>query len=316
MKKLWLAVALLLSWQTVGMSGGPVEPVKIATFAGTTGLAMVKLMEGDAIAGLPCNYQVFKNPDPVLGKLIAGELDLAGLPTNMAAILYNKGVEIEVLSIIGWGVMYVVSSDPAIKDWSDLKGKEIYVSSKGAVSDLLFQYLASKNGLSGEDLKIQYVASAVEIAQLTAAGKAAITVLPEPWVTEVLEKNPRVKVALDCQKEWKRVEKRGLTYPQTCVVVRKKFAREHPEFVKEFRKELAKSIKWLGRKPEEGGVLAEKYVQVPAVAVQKGWSRCNLKYADAFKVRTEIDLFLERLGQFAKDAVGGKTPDEGFYYRP
>lgn len=317
MKKFLVMLVLLVIILPSTGGAETAEPVKVAALAGTTGLAMVRLMEQPAIGGYPCNFQVYKSPDLVLGKLIAGEVDIAGLPTNMASILYNKGVEIQLVSIIGWGVMYVVSTDSDLKSWKDLKGKEIYLSSKGAVSDILFQYLAGKNGLNAEqDFKIQYIASAVEIAQLAASGKVSTAVLPEPWVTEVLEKNPRMKIVLDCQKEWKRVERQTVTYPQTCVVVQKKFAREHPEVLKGFLKELDQSIQWLNHNSKAGGVLAEKYVQISATAVEKGLPRCNLKYASALKARLAVNRFLERLGEFSKESIGGKVPDEGFYYQP
>ena len=68
--------------------------------------------------------------------------------------------------------------------------------------------------------------------------------------------------------------------------------------------------------PKAAGVLGEKYVQIAPLAVEKGLVRTNLKYNDAFKVRLEIGRFLERLVEFAPESVGGKVPDEGFYYQP
>ena len=317
MKKLFALLFLFVLLIPSFAFGDSPQNIRVATLSGTTGLAMVKLMEKPSIGGVPVTFDVYNNPNLVMAKLIAGEVDIAGLPTNMAAILYNKGVGIQLGAIVGWGVMYVVSSDPAIKKWSDLKGKEVYVASKGAISDILFQYLVTKNGLNpGVDLKIQYIASAVEIAQLAASGKITTAAMPEPWVTETLEKNPNLKIALNYQKEWQRIEKKGLTYPQTCIVVSKKFATEHKEILNKFLKELQSSIGWIKRYPSEGGALAEKYIQIPAIDIVKGLSRCNLKYTDAVKVRTETDQFIQKLLEFYPDAVGGKAPDETFYYQP
>lgn len=300
----------------IGMANTP-GTMRVASLTGNVGLAMVKIMEQPILDKVTVNFEIFQSPDPVLGKLITGEVDAAGLPTNVAAMLYNKKVDIQVAAIIGWGVMYVVSGDPKIKDWQDLKGKEVYVASKGAVSDLLFQYLVSKNGLKpNSDLKIQYLASAVEIAQLASAGKITSAAIPEPWATEALLKNPQLRVALDFQQEWKRVERQGLTYPQTCIVVRKKFAQEHPALVQQFLKRLSQSISWGNQNPKEAGVLAEKYIQIPAITAEKGMKRSNLKYLDAYKVKVEVKQFLQRLVEFAPEAVGGKVPDEAFFYQP
>ncbi|MGE5581777.1 MAG: ABC transporter substrate-binding protein, partial [Bacillota bacterium] len=274
------------------------------------------LMEQPQTSKVTYNIEVLMSPDLAVAKLIAGETDFAGLPTNTAAILYNKGVGVQLAAIIGWGVMYVVSDDPKIKSWGCLKGKEIYVPNKGALPDILLRYLLVKNGLTEQDVKIQYFNSAVEIAQLLAAGKAGLAALPEPWVTQVVEKNPKMKVVLDFQKEWKRIEKQGLFYPQTCIAVRRQFAKEHPESVREFLKDLNASMKWLQANKKAGAILAEKYVQISAAAVMSGLGRCNLKYNDACKVRKEINGFLSRLAEYAPESVGGKVPDEDFIYQP
>ncbi|HBF39096.1 MAG TPA: ABC transporter substrate-binding protein [Firmicutes bacterium] len=292
-------------------------PTRVEALAGNIGLAMVHMMDQSSTLKYPTRFEVLKSPDLAVGKLIAGETDIAGLPISTAAVMYNKGVGIQVAAIIGWGLMYVVSNDKTVQRWKDLKGKEIYVSAKGAISDILLRYLISKNGLDPEkDVRIQYISSAVEIAQLTAAGKITLAALPEPWVTEVLQKNNHLQVVLDFQKEWQRVEKQETTYPQTCIVVRKQYAKEHPEAFQSFLKELAASIAWTNRNPRQTGILAEKYVQIAALSAEKGLQRTHLEYDEAYRYRSVIDSFLERLVGFAPESVGGKVPDEGFFYQP
>lgn len=316
MKKIFLLLLLgLFLIPTFGVAESTVK-IRVASLAGNVGLAMIKMMDEATTSGSP-SFEVFKAPDLAVAKLVAGEADIAGLPTSTAAVMYNKGVDIQIVAIIGWGVMYVVSNDKTIKKWSDLKGKEIYVSAKGAISDILLRYLINKNGLNPEqDVRIQYIDSSVELGQLIASGKVTLAAMPEPWVTEVLEKNPKLSVVLDYQKEWQRVEKQGTTYPQTCIVVRKQFAKEHPVVLQNFLKRLDESIKWVNHNPKAAGVLAEKYVQISSLAVEKGLVRTNLKYVDAFKVQAEIGRFLQRLMEYAPESVGGKIPNEGFYYQP
>ncbi|HBE78430.1 MAG TPA: hypothetical protein DDW65_11740 [Firmicutes bacterium] len=313
MKRIIFAV-LLLGLVIPAIAGAELaDKTRVAALAGNVGLAMVKMMNEPSNT----SFEVFKTPDLAVGKLIAGEADIAGLPTSTAAIMYNKGVAVQIAAIIGWGVMYIVGNDHSIKRWTDLKGKEIYVSAKGAISDILLRYLISKNGLDPErDVKIQYIASSVELAQLVAAGRVQLAAMPEPWVTEVLEKSPQLKVVLDFQKEWQRLEKQGTAYPQTCIVVRKKFVEEHPEAVRGFLRELKDSIDWVNRHPQAAGLLGQKYVQIAAPAVENGLGRTNLRFDEAFKVRTAIGLFFQRLLEFSPDSIGGKVPDAGFYYQP
>ncbi|NLY74672.1 MAG: ABC transporter substrate-binding protein [Firmicutes bacterium] len=291
-------------------------PVRIAGLSGVSGLAMVKLIEAPALGGRAVTHSIFKSPDLLTGKIVTGEVDIAALPINTAAILYNKGASIQIAAVIGWGVMYLVG-DSKVRDWADLKGQTVSAPAKGAVPDLLFRYLLSKNGLNPEeDLTINYVGSPVELAQLIASGAGSLAVLPEPWVTQVMERNPKLQVLLDFQREWQRIEKQGQTYPQTCIAVNRKFAESNREFVRLYLEELDGAIGWLNRNPESAGLLAEKHVQISAGAVKKGLARCNLRFENALTARPEIDRFLLRLSELAPDAIGGKLPDEKFYYQP
>jgi NitT/TauT family transport system substrate-binding protein len=322
LRKIWRIALISLSLvgfclATVVCGAEKPSPVKVMTLSGNAGLAMVKLFEENTAAKSRFEYTILKSPNLMMAKLVAGEADIGVLPVNQAAILYNKGVGVQVAAIIGWGVLYIVGNDPALQSWKDLKGKEIYLVAKGAVPDLLFRYLTVRNGLDPDrDLKLNYVASPVELAQLTAAGKVSLATLPEPWVTEVLFRAPRLKVVLDFQSEWSRLEKQQRTYPQTCIVVSRKLLKAQPQAVKEFLKDLQRSIGWLHQNPGAGGSLAEKYVQISAAAVQKGLPRCNLNYQPVRRVRPEVRQFLQRLSETAPEAIGGKLPDEGFYYQP
>ncbi len=315
---IWFVVGIILLTTVSARPGRGKEapPVRVAGLSGVSGLAMVKLIDEPGLGGRPITHSIFKSPDLLMGKIITGEVDIAALPINTAAILYNKGVPVQIASVIGWGVMYLIG-DAKVKDWPDLKGQTVLAPAKGAVPDLLFRYMLVKNSLNPEeDLTIQYVGSPVELAQLTAGGTAPLAVLPEPWVTQVIERNPKVQVLLDFQQEWQRIEKQGQTYPQTCIVVNRKFAAANREFVRLYLKELEGAMEWLNQNPEPAGVLAEKHVQISANAVRKGLARCNLHFINALKARPEIDRFLLRLSELAPDAIGGKLPDEKIYYQP
>ncbi|HEY8464576.1 MAG TPA: PhnD/SsuA/transferrin family substrate-binding protein [Bacillota bacterium] len=318
MKKLGLIIlAGLLCFASHGLVGAQPRQVQVMALSGTTGLAMARLMDQAQGGTGSFKYSILKDPQLLMGKLIAGEAEIAALPINQAAILYNKGVAITVPAIIGWGVLYIVGADPSVRHWTDLKGKTINLVAKGAVPDLLFRYLSRKNGINPDrDLKITYTASPVEAAQLVAAGKVSLAALPEPWVTEVLERVPQLQVLLDFQTEWSRLEQTEATYPQTCVVVSTKLLSDYPDLVRGFLNQLELSIDWLNKHPGPGGILAEKYVQISATAVRKGLKRCNLRYQPIHKVKREVAHFLSRLGGVAPAAIGGKLPDDGFYSQP
>lgn len=313
-----ITVGVILLWAVLAGAGfgGSNQPVKITGLSGLSGLAMVKLIEEPVIGGRPVIHSILKSPDLLIGKLITGDVDLASLPVNTAAILYNKGAPIQVAAVIGWGVLYLVG-DTEIRNWTDLKDKRILAPGKGAAPDLLLRYLLIKNGLNPEqDLTIQYIGSPVELARLSAAGEAPLAVLPEPWVTEVMMRNLKNKILLDFQREWQRIEDQDQTYPQTCIVVNKNFAGSNSEFIRDYLKELDRSIRWLNKHPEQAGILGEKHLQISSNAIRKGLPRCNLRFEPATEACGKIERFLSSLAEIEANAIGDKIPDEAFYYQP
>ncbi|MGQ9778422.1 MAG: ABC transporter substrate-binding protein [Bacillota bacterium] len=317
-KTVCLVLFLLLAAMAVGGSAEP-GPLKLNIMAlpGTTGLSLVKVLADRPSLGknVVAGYTVLKSPDQMTAKIVSGEADIAALPTNTAAILYNKGIPVRLAAITNWGVMYVIGIEQGIKTWADLKGKEIGLSGRGATPEILFRYFLKVAGVDPEkEVNIRYFSSPVELAQVLLADKLGLAVLPEPWVTEVLTRNQRFRVLLDFQAEWQRVEKRRESYPQSCLVVKADLAKDRPEVVQEFLHQVALSSEWVNRHPAEAGKLAEEYVQISAAAAREAIPRCNLRFAEAGAVKDEVDHYLRRLYDFDPESVGGKVPDAGFYW--
>ena len=56
--------------------------------------------------------------------LIKGELDMACVPANLAAVLYGKTEgAVEVLAVNTLGVLYIVENGSAVQSIADLKGR-------------------------------------------------------------------------------------------------------------------------------------------------------------------------------------------------
>ena len=90
--------------------------VNVAALNGPTGMGMVKLMD------LTDKYAVttYQAPTDIAPKLINGEVDVAALPSNMAAVLYNKTEgQIVAASQAGAGVLLVSTELDEILELSD-----------------------------------------------------------------------------------------------------------------------------------------------------------------------------------------------------
>ena len=95
------------------------------TFGGNP-MGLVKLMQ-DAKTGEGLSNQytfsLAASADEVTPKLIQGELDMACVPANLAAVLYQKTEgQIETLAVNTLGVLYIVENGNAVQSLSDLRG--------------------------------------------------------------------------------------------------------------------------------------------------------------------------------------------------
>ncbi|MGI5854352.1 MAG: ABC transporter substrate-binding protein [Bacillota bacterium] len=303
------------SFVNFGYTAEPLN-INIMALSGTTGLSMVKMFEDNPVlgAGVNVTYSIVSNPQQMTAKIISGEADIAAVPTNTAALLYNKGIAIKLGAITNWGVNYLVGRDLSVKKWTDLKGKTVAVTGKGATPDILFRRFLKANGIDSErDVKLQYYPTPAELAQLVIAEKADLAVIPEPWITEVIMRSPSAQVLLDFQEEWKRLENRKESYPQSCLVISTKLYQERPDVVKNFLQQAGVASDWVNANRAQAGILAEKYVNISAKAATDAILRCNFRFAIASSVKSEVDYFLNSLFEFDPEFLGGKLPDAAFY---
>ena len=127
---LLLAAALLLlpacGATAKGMSAE--GPVRIAGLKGPTTMGLVNLldMEQQGTAALDYDLQLYGTADEIVPGLIKGELDMAAIPANLAAALYQKTKGgIQVMAVNTLGVLYVVEKGDTVHSMADLAGRTI-----------------------------------------------------------------------------------------------------------------------------------------------------------------------------------------------
>ena len=67
---------------------------------------------------------------------------------------------------------------------------------------------------------------------------------------------------------------------------------------------------------EEAAALVEKYDIVKAAIAQKAIPYCNITYIDGEAMKEALSGYLQVLYDQNPDSVGGKLPDDDFYYIP
>lgn len=288
-------------------------PIRVMTLNGTTGFGMAGLIS-DANAGkaaLNYNFTVETDASNITAALVNGDCDIAALPTNAAAALYNKtGGKIQVLALNTLGVLYLVSDGSvAVESMADLNGQTVYAPAQNP--SILFDILCRANGI--EVTIDNSYAQPAELNTAVAAGGVALAVLPEPLLTVACAQNPQLTVALDLTAEWDKVAEPG-SLVQGCCVVRTDFAAEHPAELAKFLEEYGASVALLSSDPataaqkiEETGIFAK------AAVAEKAIPRCNLCFITGAEMQKQLGAFLEILFASAPQSIGGALPGEDFY---
>lgn len=285
--------------------------VELAVMAGPTGFSSAKIARDNGKIGsnVLVNTSVYSSPNEVVAKLTNGEVDVAALPTNLAAILYNKGVDIKLVAVIGNGMLNVLSTNQ--NNW--MNSKIQIPGGPSATPSQMANMLIGENGLKIDDFDLDYsVVSSAQLSQLLIANKAETALLPEPFATMVLAKNSDMKVVLDVQKLYESTT--GFSnYPMTVLVVQNDFYKENLKAVSAILKAYEESVDFVLANPEEAAETIEAINIMPATMAAPAIPNCNLTYKSIDEVKAEVENYYTLLFNFDPKSVGGKLPDEGFY---
>ena len=293
--------------------------VRVASLKGPTSLGLLFLMD-KANKGETANTYEFRmatGADEILPLMVKGDLDIALIPANVASILYHKTQGgVEVIDINTLGVLYMVSGEDGLMDFTDLKGKTIYLTGKGTTPDYVLQYLLNANGMSVDDVTLEYKSEATEVASVLAEDPTAIGLLPQPFVTAACMQNDALKVIFDLNEEWNKVQgASGSSMVTGVTVVRKEFLEENEEAVKDFMEEHKASAEAINADPATGAALAvEAQIVAKEPIAQKAIPDCNITYMDKAEMKQALSGYLDVLFHQDSQSIGGGLPESDFYY--
>lgn len=321
---------LLAAFVFVGCSVSPADTttsekeemvtIRVSALSGPTAMGMVKLMK-DAKENATENTYSFgelsTDPAAFVAGITKGDIDICAVPSNLAANLYNKtNGEILVLAANVYGVVSIVErGENSITSFQDLKGHTIYATGQGAVPEYTLRYLLEKNELdSARDVDIRWCADTTEALSMIQNDTNAIAMLPQPFVTAAQSQVSDLRVVLDLNDEWSKVnsECRIIT---GCLVVRKEFADKYPKQLKTFLEEYKASVDFTATNVDEAAeLIAEAGIVKAAPLAKKALPYCNLTCLTGSELKASLSAYLQIIYDYNPKAVGEELPGDDFYY--
>lgn len=289
--------------------------IKVLTPSGLPALSLVKMVnENKQIAGNNIEYKIEKNSDALVVDMLKREGDIAIVPSNFAAQLYNKNLDYVILGTVGWGSFYIVS-DKKITSLKELKNKQIYTFGRGLTPDIVLRNILLNNGINLEnDIKINYVTSGNELPPLFIGGKANIINIPEPMLSTLIYKDKKAYVNFNLNDIWKNLYKTKYGYPQSTLVVKKEILDKNPQFIKSFLENLESSIKFLyGNSDNKNDYINRLNIMINMNVIDNILLKANIDFVRIDNCKQEYENYFKVLNQFNSKVLGGNISDEKIF---
>lgn len=261
-------------------------------------------------------FTISASPDEIVPMIVQGQVDIAAVPANLAAVLYQKTQkQVNVLAVNTLGILYLVENGNSIQSVEDLKGKTIYASGKGATPEYALNSVLTAHGIDPlSDVTIEYKSEHAEVVAALAADPTAVGLLPQPFVTSAVMKNDQLRVALDLNELWESGTEDGSRLVTGVAVVRKGFLEEHPKEVKAFMDAYRKSVDFVNEDTQAAAEIIGNHDIIAKEVAVKAIPECSIVFVEGKEMKTMLSGYLNTLLGQNPETVGGAVPDDDFYY--
>ncbi len=212
------------------------------------------------------------------------------------------------------GVLYILENGDTVNSIADLEGKTLYATGQGATPEYVLQKILDENGLTG--VEITFMGAHADLANAMAAGDVDIALLPEPFVSTVLAKNSDVKVKIDINEEWQKIYGEDAGMPMGVSVVSSEFA-ENAAAMEKLIADYSDSVEYVVSDPEAAsedieaqGIVGSKTIAASAIP------RCGISFITGENCKSILEDYFSVMYESNPDSLGGKIPDDNFYYLP
>ncbi len=293
------------------------QKISVGYLAGPTGMGLARLIMSTPKDSEKYAFTPYTDPNNAIPDLISGTIDMACLPTNAAANLYNKGKDISVIAVNTLGSLYVIADkNTNIETISDLEGKTVHASVPGSTTKPILDFILNENGVNAS-VAVESQTHEDLIKEVKDSNGAMIAVLPEPKVSATLLQAGNYEIKLNLSEEWSKVSDQPLA--MGCIVARNDFLKAHPKAVSAFLKDYKASVDYITKADNRQdaaqsivhlGIIPKLPLAISALKNLEG----SIVLITGQEMRTTLSKFYDVLLASSAESIGGKKPLRDFYY--
>ena len=282
------------------------KKVSVIVPTGTPSLGIANVLNDKTLV----DANIVSGSDPLIAAFTNASYDVVVAPVNLGAKLYNANENFSYIlyKTIVWGNYYLVSNEE-IATLESLEGKTVLVFGKNSTPDVVLRTLISAKNIN---VNLEYVDDVATANSYLLSGKADIIVSAEPSLTKMsANKN---FYTLDLQKQWQQLTG-SYSLPQAGIFIKKDSKDE--KYLKTVLDKMIESVQMAQTKPNvliaSAVSVDENLAKIGEETLQKAIGNCNLRVEETDK--EAIEFYFSQVIQLGIGAtVGGKLPDEAFYY--
>jgi ABC-type nitrate/sulfonate/bicarbonate transport systems, periplasmic components len=261
-------------------------------------------------------FRIWRTPDEMRAGLTSGDMQAVVMPVTAAANLHTRGLGVRLANVMTNGLLYVVSTDPAIRSIADLEGRSITVPFPNDAPELIFDAVLEHHGLAGK-VEVNRSGSPIEAIQLLLAGRIETALVPEPAATAAIFKastaGKTVHRAIDMQAEWDGITGLGPAIPQAGLALAPAFLADHAEKVEPLLAALERAAQAVVANPGEAANHAASALELPRPVIEQSIPYSNLVATPARQARAQIDALLSTIARTQAAMIGGRLPDDTLF---
>ena len=305
-KLIYIFIILLFTLAITGCVDDSSKKVSIIVPTGTPSLGVASAINNSSIV----EANIVSGSDPLVAAFTNGSYDIVVAPVNLGAKLYNANANFEYVlyKTIVWGNYYLVANEEILSIES-LDSKKVLVFGKNSTPDVVLQTLAIAKGI---DVEFEYVNDVSTANSYLLTGKADIIVSAEPSLTKI--SSNKSFYTFDLQQAWKDLTG-SYSLPQAGIFVKKSL--KNNQAVLNVLNKMKQSVDMATTNPNE---LVKDAVSVDSNlatigqdTLEKAIGNCNLRVEE--NDQEAIEFYFEKVIALGIGVtVGGKLPDEAFYY--
>jgi NitT/TauT family transport system substrate-binding protein len=309
----------LLAAGALPAAAAPVPGLEILGAPNGSTVMMVDLLESGALAAAApgATFRLWRTTDDLRAGIVSGKCRLFTSPSHVPANLAVRGMPIRIVAIIGLGHLSVVGSDRSITSFADLRGREVLGFFRNDMPDLVFRAAAKMEGIDPDrDLKLTYVQTSMEAAQMLAAGRVEVAILSEPPATSAITMAATQGRALHRLIDLTRIWERRLgrpRIPMVAVAVHQSLIDDAPELLAALRTALPAARDRVLADPAGAARRAERTMQMRAPVFEKAFPHMHIELVSARAAKPELESFYSALLELDPDSIGGRLPPDDFY---